>query len=71
MAAVSVNVSKVELVWYLSVNVGWDVGRYVDTLVDNEVVSEVGSGNDGWAKLMVEDAFYSDNESSVSKYFKM
>ena len=65
MAAVSVNVSNVELVWYLV------FGRNVGASVDDEFVGEGVSGNDGWAKLKVEDAFYSEKEISVGKDVKI
>ena len=52
-------------------NVGWDVSINVCASVDNDFVDEVVSGNDRWAKLKVEDEFYSENDSSVSKDVKM
>ena len=55
----------------MGVNVHWDVGINVGASVDNDFVGEVGSGNNWWAKLKVEDELYSDNNSSVSKGINM
>ena len=50
------------------VNVGWYMSRNVSASVDNDVFVEIGSGNDGWAKLIVENEVYFKNDISVYKY---
>ena len=71
MTVVSVNVPKVELVCYLGVNVGWDVGINVSVSVGNDFVGKLWSGNYGWSKLKVEDESYSGKGRNFSKDVNM